>query len=46
MLRFSAGTAGFFLLAIANLNSLRRAGETCKVEIAFIKANLPFSWSY
>jgi len=40
VLRFPAGTADFFFLrAIANLNSLRRAGETCKAEIAFIKAN-------
>jgi len=39
-LRLPAGTVGFFfLLTIASLNSLRRAGETCKVEIAFIKAN-------
>jgi len=37
---FPAGTAGFFFLrAIANLNSLRRAGETFKVEIVFLKAN-------
>ena len=40
VLRLPAGTAGFFFLrTIASLNSLRRAGETCKVEIAFIKAN-------
>ena len=40
VLRLLAGTAGFFFLrAIAFLKSLRRAGETCKVEIAFIKAN-------
>jgi hypothetical protein len=38
---FPAGTAGFFFLrAMDSLNSLRRAGETCKVEIAFTKANL------
>ena len=39
VLRFPAGTAGFFFLrAIASLNSLRRAGETCKLEIPSIKA--------
>jgi len=32
VLRLPAGIAGFFfLLAIASLNSLRRADETCKV---------------
>ena len=39
VLRFPGGTAGFFIRAIASLTSLRRAGETCKVEMAFIKAN-------
>ena len=40
VLRLPAGTAGFFfLLAIASLNSLRRARKTCKVEITFIKVN-------
>ena len=40
VLGFPASNAGyFFLRVIASLNSLRRAGETCKVEIAFIKAN-------
>ena len=39
-LRLLADTAGFFFLRdMANLNSLRRAGSSCKVEIAFIKAN-------
>jgi len=39
VLPFPVGTAGFFLRAIASLGSLRRAGKTCKVEIAFMKAN-------
>ena len=38
LLLLPTGTAGFFLRAIASRNSLRRAGETCKVEITFIKA--------
>ena len=38
VLRLPAGTAGFFLSAIARLHPLRRAGETCKVEIGFVKA--------
>ena len=43
VLRLLVGTAGFFFLhAIASLESLRRAGETCKVEIPFIKANSSF----
>jgi len=39
LLLFPAGTAGFFFRAIANLNSLRRAGETFQLEIVFIKSN-------
>jgi len=39
VLRLPAGTAGFFLLAVASLSSLRRTGESFKVEIALIKAN-------
>ena len=39
VLRLQTGNVGFFLRAIASLNSFRRAGENCKVEIAFIKAN-------
>ena len=36
----TAGTAGFFFLCvIASLNSLRRAGEICKLEIAIITAS-------
>jgi len=43
VLRLPAGTAGFFLCAIASRSSLRRAGETCKVGIAFIKLTRPAS---
>ena len=40
VLRLAAGTAGFFFLRdIANLNSLSRAGESCRVKIALIKAS-------
>jgi len=40
VLRLPAGTAGFFFLRdMASLNSLRRVGDSCKVEIALIKAN-------
>jgi len=40
VLRLPAGTTGFFFLRdMANLNSLRRAGDSCKVEITLIKAN-------
>jgi len=40
VLRLPADTAGFFFLrAISSLNTLRRASETSKVEIAFIKFN-------
>jgi hypothetical protein len=39
MLRIPAGTADFFLLERAILNSLRMAGESGKVEIALIKAS-------
>jgi hypothetical protein len=39
LLLFPAGTAGFFFRAIANLKSLRRAGETFQLEIVFIKSN-------
>jgi hypothetical protein len=41
VLRLPAATAVFFffIAARADLTSLRRAGETCKEEIALIKAN-------
>jgi hypothetical protein len=41
-LRLPAGTAFFFFFfaTSADLTSLRRAGETCKEEIALIKSNL------
>jgi len=39
VLRLPAATAGFFLLAIASLCSLRKAGDICKVEITLIMAN-------
>jgi len=40
VLRLPAGTTDFFFLwERAILNSLRMAGESCKVEIALIKAS-------
>jgi hypothetical protein len=40
LLRLPADTALFFLRdERANLSSLRRAGENCRVEIALIKSN-------
>ena len=40
VLRLPAGTAGFFFLReSAILNSLRMAGDNCKVEIALKKAS-------
>jgi hypothetical protein len=40
VLRLPTDTAVFFFLdERANLNSLRRAGETCRDEIALLKDN-------
>jgi hypothetical protein len=40
VLRLPAGTTGFFFLRErAVLNSLRTVGDSCKVEIALIKAS-------
>jgi hypothetical protein len=40
VLRLPAGTAGFFFLRErAILTSFRMAGDSCKVEIALIKAS-------